>query len=204
MKLLYSPTSPYVRKCMVVAHETGLVSRIETVPVAVLPVKPNDEVASHNPLIKVPTLVLDDGTNLFDSPVIAEYLDSLHGGRKLFPAAGPARWAALRRQAAADGGLDAGLLSRYELTLRPAEFRWSDWVDGQLLKIRNTLAAFEAEAKSLAAEPTIGEISIGCLLGYVDFRFADMAWRSHHPALAAWYAGFGERPSMVATRPPAA
>jgi glutathione S-transferase len=203
MRLFYSPTSPYVRKLMVLVHETGLADRLELVPVAVSPVTLNAEVAAGNPLVKVPTLMLDDGTGLYDSPVVAEYLDSLHGGRPWFPPAGPARWAALRRQALADGILDAAILVRYELALRPEDKRWPDWIDGQMRKIRQSLAALEADAKHFAAEPTIGEIAIGCALGYLDFRFASEDWRKGHPALAEFDAAFAARPAMLATRPPA-
>ena len=115
MKLRYSPTSPYVRKVMVVALETGLAERIERIPTTVAPTKYNEEVARENPLVKVPALTTDDGMVLYDSPVICEYLDTLHGGQKLFPATGKTRWTALRQQALADGILDAAILGRYEI-----------------------------------------------------------------------------------------
>ncbi|GGF40117.1 glutathione S-transferase [Aliidongia dinghuensis] len=201
MKLLYSAASPYVRKVMVVAHETGLAGKIELVPSTVAPTLVNSDVAAKNPLVKVPTLVLDDGTGLFDSRVIAEYLDSLHGGHRLFPAEGPARWTALRRQATADGLLDAALLVRYEHNLRPEPQRWAAWSEGQFRKIRQALAALAAER--LGGSLTIGEIAAGCALGYLDFRFPEEDWRSAHPTLAAWYADVAERPSFVATVPKA-
>ena len=112
MKLYYSSASPYVRKVMVTAIETGLESKIEKVPATVAPNKPNAEVARDNPLMKVPTLVADGGEALYDSRVICEYLDSLHGGRKLIPASGGERWRVLGLQALGDGMLDAGLLTR--------------------------------------------------------------------------------------------
>jgi glutathione S-transferase len=203
MKLLYSATSPYVRKVMVLAHETGLAHRIELVPVTVAPTSVNEAVTAANPLTKVPTLLLETGQSLYDSAVIAEYLDSVQGGVPLVPRAGEPRWTALRRQAAADGLLDAAILMRYELVLRPAEKRWPDWIDGQMRKVRQTLAALEAEAGSLGASVTIGEIAIACALGYLDFRYPEEAWRTNHPGLAAFYAGFAQRPSMLATNPPA-
>ena len=134
MKLHYSKTSPYVRKVMIVARESGLLDRLELSPQTVLPTEPNAAIAADNPLMKVPTLILDDGTALYDSRVIAEFLDSTAGGT-LFPM-GPQRWAALRRQALADGILDASILIRYERTLRPPEKLFEAWVDGQLRKIR--------------------------------------------------------------------
>src|SRR5579862_9120083 len=110
MKLRFAAASPFVRKVMVVALETGLSERIERVASAVSPVKPNEDIARENPLIKVPSLTLDDGTVLYDSPVICEYLDTLHDGAKLFPPSGAARWTALRQQALADGLMEAAIL----------------------------------------------------------------------------------------------
>ena len=199
MKLLYSGASPYVRKVMVVAHEAGLVDRLELVPSSVGPTVVNAEVAAENPLVKVPTLVIESGHSLFDSRVIVEYLDTLHGGRRLFPAEGPARWTALRRQAIADGLLDAALLIRYENNLRPEPQRWQAWTDGQFRKVRQALASLAAEG--LGDELTVGEIAAGCALGYLDFRFPGEDWRGAHPALGAWYAKIAERPSFVATVP---
>ena len=201
MKLFYSSASPYVRKVMVVAHETGLVDRIELAPAAVAPTSVNAVLAAENPLVKVPTLVLADGTSLFDSRVIVEYLDAQHQGRRLFPAEGPARWKALRGQATADGLLDAALLTRYELVLRPEPLRWKDWIDGQFRKVRQALAALADE--NLGTELTIAEIAAGCALGWFDFRFPEEDWRSVHPTLASWFAEISKRPSFAATTPKA-
>ena len=165
------------------------------------PVTTNETLAGENPLMKIPALVTDDGQVLFDSPVICEYLDSLAGGGMLFPAAGPERWTALRRQALGDGILDALVLIRYE-SLRPDEKRWGSWTDGQTTKAHQGLAA--AEEEGLSGFSTIGDIAIGVMLGYLDFRFPDDGWRRRHPRLAAWYAAIDERPSMRLTRPPAA
>src|SRR3546814_589502 len=126
MKLHYSATSPYVRKVMAVAIEAGLDGKLDKVAAAASPVGVNDTLNRDNPLGKVPCLVTDDGQALFDSRVICEYLDSLAGGR-LFPASGPARWTALRRQAQGDGLLDAALLARYETAMRPGEKLWQEW-----------------------------------------------------------------------------
>jgi glutathione S-transferase len=201
MKLRYSPASPYVRKVMVLAYETGLEPKLERIATTVLPVKENAELSRENPLVKVPTLVTDDGQVLFDSPVICEYLDSLHGGAKLFPPSGAPRWTALRLQALGDGILDAALLARYEKAVRPQELLWADWVDGQMRKIRHGLDALEANIGELAGAPTIGIIAVACALGYLDFRFADENWRAARPKLAGWYADFAQRPSMQATVP---
>ncbi|MBS0520270.1 MAG: glutathione S-transferase [Proteobacteria bacterium] len=203
MKLYYSPASPYARKVRVVAIETGLDKKIEMVNVALTPVAPNADVDKHNPIGKIPVLSVK-GMDLFDSPVICEYLDSHHKGRKLFPRKGRQRWMALRQQAMADGLLDAALLARYENFLRPEEKRWADWSKGQMKKVEGVLTQLDAEAKALKGKPTIGTISIACALGYLDFRFATFDWRARHPKLAKWYAAMAKTPSMKATIPPAA
>jgi glutathione S-transferase len=200
VKLSYSPTSPYVRKVSVVAIETGTEGKYEKVTTSVAPTNFNAEHAKTNPLVKVPAMLLDNGEALYDSPVICEYLDSLHSGPKMFPAQGPARWTALRRQALADGILDAAILTRYEGT-RPAQFQWPDWKEAQLAKVKTALAALEQEADKLGTTVDIGTITIGCALGYLDFRYADMNWPTSHPKLAKWFAGFNARPSMKATLP---
>ena len=202
MKLRYSPTSPYVRKVMVAALETGLAERIERIPTVVLPTKPNEEVARENPLVKVPALTNDDGLVLYDSPVICEYLDTLHNGPKLFPPTGTARWIALRQQALGDGILDAAILGRYEIQ-RPKEYQWQDWIDAQLRKVRGALAALEieVEAGELGGPLTIGQITVGCALGYLDFRYQSEEWRVRQRRLAAWFEEFSKRKSMQLTVP---
>jgi glutathione S-transferase len=205
MRLRYSPLSPYVRKVMVVALETGLAERIERVPTTVAPTTPNEDMARENPLVKVPSLTTDDGLVLYDSPVICEYLDTLHSGPKLFPPSGKARWIALRQQALGDGILDAAILGRYE-SVRPAQFLWQDWIDAQLRKVRGAVDALEIEVEggglgAANAQPTIGPITIGCALGYLDFRYQREDWRARARRLAAWYAGFAERRSMELTAP---
>jgi glutathione S-transferase len=200
MKLRHTPRSPFVRKVLVLAHEQGLADRIELVPTSLSPVQSNDSLALENPLMKVPSLVTDDGMVLFDSPVICEYLDDMAAGRKLFPAAGPARWAALRQQALGDGILDAIIRCAYE-TQRPEDKRWSDWTEGQMRKAHQGLAAVERE--DLSGPHTIGQIAIGCMFGYLDIRFAGDGWRQRHSKLARWYENFSELPAMKATRPPA-
>ena len=196
MRLHYNVASPYVRKVMAVAIEAGLRERLELAERKMSPVNPNAELNRDNPLGKIPCLVTDDGTVLFDSRVVCEYLDGLHDGPKMFPAAGPARWQALRRQAEADGILDAAVLTRYETFLRPEERRWPEWV-----KFRRALDALEAEAGAFDGTVDIGMITIGCALGYLDFRLAADDWRNGRPKLAAWYDTFARRPSMAETAP---
>ena len=201
MKLHHSVASPFVRKVRVVALETGLDGRLELVTPTMTPVKPDADLIQDNPLGKVPCLVTDDGAALYDSRVICEYLDSLHDRRKMFPAAGRARWTALRRQAEGDGIMDAGVLGRYETFLRPNERRWPEWLEGQKGKFRRALDSLEGEAEDFGDIVDIGTIAIGCALGYLDFRYGDEDWRARRPRLAAWYERFSERPAMARTAP---
>lgn len=200
MQLYFNPASPYVRKVRITAHELGLSEKIELISVSLTPVTPHDGVRASNPLGKIPALIIDGGGALYDSPVICEYLDALAGGNRIFPAAGPARWTALRRQALADGIMDAAVLTRYEQAVRPKELQWPDWVQGQLLKIRSALDALEQE--HLGDSLDIGTISIASCLGYLDLRFAAEAWRASRPRLSAWLASVSTRPSFAGTSPP--
>ncbi|MGH8180416.1 MAG: glutathione S-transferase N-terminal domain-containing protein [Steroidobacteraceae bacterium] len=201
MQLYFNPASPYVRKVRVTAHELGLSDEIELISVTLTPVSPHEGVRSSNPIGKIPTLITDDGTAFYDSPVICEYLDALAGGNRIFPPVGAARWTALRRQAIADGIMDAAVLTRYEEAVRPKELRWQAWADGQLLKVRTALDALELE--DLEGVFDIGTISIACALGYLDLRFANEGWRKSRPRLAAWATAMGQRPSLADTAPPA-
>ncbi len=198
MKLHYSPTSPYVRKVSVIALETGLDGRIE--PIAANVWDPSNKVTDHNPLGKIPALVTEGGETLFDSPVICEYLDSLHDGLKLFPPPGGARWTALRRQALGDGILDAGVLRLLE-SRRPETEQSAGWIARQSGVVTRGLDALEDEAEALSGPITIGHIAIGCALGWLEFRFADDDWRTNRPSLARWYETFARRRSMEETVP---
>lgn len=200
MKLWLNPASPFARKVRVVARETGLEGRIEEVSIAVSPVKPHAELARENPLVKIPALSTEEGT-LYDSAVICEYLDSLHGKAPLFPKAGAERWRALRLQALADGVLEAAVLLRYENAVRPEALQWGEWKSGQFGKVRGGLDALEKECGNWGSRFSIGEITAACVLGYLDFRFPDEGWRKSRPVLEKWYAGISQRPSMKATVP---
>lgn len=202
MKLFFSAASPYVRKVMVLAHEAGLADRIELLDAAASPIKRDGNIVAHNPMGKVPTMVIEDGRALYDSRVICEYLDALHSRERMFPADPGARSAAITLQALADGLLDAAILARYEATLRPEALRWAEWVDGQMAKITAAVDTLETSwAEHLESRLDIGTIATACALGYLDFRFADHDWRTGHDRLAAWYRGFTERASMQATQP---
>ena len=201
MKLHWSSRSPFVRKVMVAAHELGLATRLKLVRSPVAMSEPNAELMRDNPLSRIPTLVLDDGTVLPDSALICEYLDILHGGHLLFPAEPKARIEALRRHALGTGFIEVSVLRRNE-QVRTPERRSEPHLAAYTLKSTATLARLEAEAARLEAAPLdIGHIAIGCALSYLDFRFADEPWRPTHPRLAAWHAGFAARPSMQATQP---
>lgn len=203
MKLLHAPTSPFVRKVMVVALETGLADRIEIVFNAASPLQRDPALTSLNPLGKIPALLLDDGTVLYDSAVICEYLADLAGDTAIFPT-GPARWPALTLQALGDGLLDAAVGNRYENVMRPEALRWPEWSQGQMAKISGALDAIEQSVHTGLIGHTvhhIGLISLGCALGYLDFRYANLQWREGRPAAAEWFAGFDARPAMAATRP---
>ena len=202
MQLYFNPASPYVRKVRVTAHELGLADEINLISVSLTPVSPHEGVRSSNPIGKIPALITDDGAALYDSPVICEYLDARAGGNRIFPAAGAARWTALRRQSIADGIMDAAVLTRYEEAVRPKELRWQEWIDGQLLKIRTALHALERE--NLAGVFDIGTIAIACALGYLDLRVASEGWRQSRPRRAAWADEIAQRPSLPATAPAAA
>jgi glutathione S-transferase len=198
VKLFFSSTSPYVRKCLATAHELGLADRITLLPSQAHPVNRDARLVAANPLGKVPTLVTGDGQALYDSRVICEYLDHIGGGQ-LFPK-NSTRWNALALQALGDGILDAALLARYEDAARPEALRWADWRSGQIDKVATSLAALEAGTPVLDDTVHIGSITIGCALWYLDLRFgSEIVWRPQHPKLAAWWARFGERPSMQAS-----
>ncbi|MDQ0586169.1 glutathione S-transferase family protein [Variovorax paradoxus] len=198
MKLHWSPKSPYVRKVMVCAHELGLLPRLELVRSVAAMRKPNPALMADNPLSKIPTLVREDGSTLFDSIVICEYLNDLAGGA-LFPPRGEPRWQALRWQAFGDGLLDALILWRNE---REREVPLQDLLAAFELKTRASLHMLDDEAQALRDAPfSIGHVTLGCALGYLDYRFDTLGWRPSAPALAAWFETLRARPSFAATEP---
>lgn len=201
MKLLYSPTSPYVRKVMVAAIECGLDSRIERVPGNYR--DPASAGGAVNPLSKVPALIRDDGKVLIDSPVICEYLDTLHGRAKLIPPSGEARWAALHLQALADGILEAAVLVQNERN-RPDGERSAAQIEKQTGKVQAGFDAIERDIAMLGGPLNIGQIALAAAIGWMDFRLGRDFWAKGRPKLAAWFAEFSKRPSMAATVPKAA
>ena len=198
MKLRYSSTSPFVRKVTVALDETGQKNKVELITTDVW--DPTTDIAKDNPLGLVPALIADDGTLYTESSLICEYLDSLHGGAKLYPASGPQRWRVLRLQALADGIIRAAV-DRVIENRRPEDKQWSGWHERRGGAIARTLDLMESEADSLGDEVNGGTITLGCALGYLDFRFDAENWRDGRPKLAAWYEKFSARPSMQATTP---
>ena len=199
MKLQYSPNSPYVRKVVMLAHELGLNDRIEREPLTLSPYEPNAAVTALNPLGKIPVLVTDEEESLFDSIVICEYLAALAGDRQWFPEPGPKRWNALRANAVADGMLEAAQLMRFESS-RPETARRSTCRSAQSGKV---LRGFEFLERNLPANDDIGAIAVASTIGWLDFRFPTLQWRTKAPRLAAWFADFERRDSVSATRHPA-
>ena len=203
MRLHQSPNSPYVRKVRVVLHETGQTGDVELVAATGTPLVPGSLPLAQNPLGKIPTLERTGGAALYDSRVICRYLDDRAGGR-LYPAA-PRLWEALTLEATGDGIMDAAILMVYEHRLRPAEHVRADIVEAQWAKVARALDALEARWLSHLAGPLdIGQIAVGCALGYLDFRHAGRNWRQGREGLAEWEARFAERPSMRDTVPPPA
>ena len=201
MKLRHSPTSPFVRKVLVLVHEVGLAGRIEIVPADAW--SETTDLASQNPLCKVPTLILDEGGVLYDSPVICEYLDGLHAGAPRVPRSGEERWAVLRLQALADGMMEAAVAVFVERVRRPGDRRWEAAIVREQATLARALDHLDRRVAALAAEPPhLGAIAVACALGYLDLRGAVGDWRATRPTLAAWFATFALRPSMRATAPP--
>mgnify|MGYP006284675649 FL=1 len=200
LTLRHSPTSPYVRKVVVAADERGLAGRLSFQ--ATNPWDPADDLPGDNPLGKVPALKLEDGTVLFDSPVIVRYLDTLHDGAPLFPQDGDRRWWVERTHALADGILDAAVTRLIENVRRPKELYWADWDARQKAKVDRALDDLALDVDRLKSDPPdLAAIAAACALGYLDFRFQAEDWRASRPDLADWYAGFAYRESMQKTVP---
>jgi glutathione S-transferase len=196
MLLRTLPHSPFVRKVRVAAHELGLAGRIREAVAHVF--DPATPLLAENPMGKVPSLVRDDGTVLYDSGVICEYLDVLAGGGRLFPPPGEARWRALTRAALGDGLSQAATWNIRE-RYRPEGERSPRYLAYYERTIDRCLAALEAEAAGFGDGFAIGEIAVAAALSYVDLRYPDRKWRAGHKALGAWFDRVARRPSMQAT-----
>jgi glutathione S-transferase len=199
MTLRASPTSPYARKVRAVLIETGLDDAVDHV--ATDPWAPDTDLPRDNPLGRVPTLILEDGTSLYDSRTICEVLDRMHAGHRLYPAEGPDRTKALLLLALGDGMCDT-LINKVVDTRRPKKLQSADWQARQVATLRRCLDHLEGVVYALEGPVTIGTLAVSIALGYIDLRGADLAWRDTHPKLAAWQATMEQRPSIDATSPP--
>ncbi len=200
MKLYSSPTSPFVRKVLVLLHETGQLQDVAQELATTAPTAPLAGIAAKNPLMKIPALERPDGPTLYDSRVITAYLDA-RAGSGLY-GSGAQKWDILTLEATADGILDAAVLLTYESRLRPEDKQWEAWADAQWSKIASACETLNARWMSHLNGPlSMGHIAVACALGYVDFRHDARGWRAGNDALAAWYAEFSGRASMRATIP---
>ena len=199
MKLHYALSSPYVRKVMLVAHESGLSDRIELLPTT--PQTIVGDVSSENPLGQIPTLITDEGVSLYDSNVIAEYLDDLGKGG-LLPASGPDRWQVLKQQSLGQGMINAANL-RYNETRRPEGEMSPAWIAKKDNELHRTFDALDAMARTgkLSDNADLGTLTIACAIAYAELRWPEGAWDTGRSILAAWYKKFSARPSMLATAP---
>lgn len=204
MKLIGSQTSPYVRKVRVVLAEKKLEFQFIEEDVW----SKDSTISTANPLGKVPCLIMEGGEAMFDSRVITEYLDTMSPVGKLIPASGRERAEVKTWEALADGLLDAAIAARLEATWtgRTDAQRCSAWIDRQMDKIHASLTAME---RGLGDKPycsgvhlSLSDVAVGCALGYLDFRFASLDWRSAHPQLARLYEKLAQRQSFIDTCPP--
>lgn len=204
MKLIGSQTSPYARKVRVVLAEKKLEFQFVEEDVW----SKDSTISTANPLGKVPCLIMEGGEAMFDSRVITEYLDTMSPVGKLIPASGRERAEVKTWEALADGLLDAAIAARLEATWtgRTDAQRSSAWIDRQMDKIHTSLAAME---RGLGEKPfcsgvylSLSDVAVGCALGYLDFRFAQLDWRSAHPQLARLYEKLAQRPSFIDSCPP--
>jgi len=199
MQLISSPASPFVRKVRVLLIETGQEGEVEQIDVSTTPLAPAAEVTAANPLSKIPALIRPDGPTLYDSRVVTRYLDARNGGA-LYPDA--RIWEVLTLEATADALLDAAVLMVYEGRCRPDDKQDKGWLDAQWSKIEGALDALNARWMSHLAGPLdMGQIAVGCALGYLDLRHPDREWRKGRDELDDWFAVFSQRDSMVATKP---
>ena len=200
MKLLSSLLSPYVRKVRIAADMKGLGGNIELVPIDTN-IPSNAQINRANPLAKIPTLIVN-GSSIFDSHVICEYLDSQAASPVLFPS-GPERIKTLTLGALGDGMLEAALLLVYEKRFRPEEKWHQPWQQRQQDKIDRALDFLEQDPPAWQRSPDYGHITLACALGYLDFRH-EGKWRAGRPTLVAWLDAFAKAvPAFAATRPEA-
>lgn len=194
-----SPSSPFVRKVRMAIEVLGLSAKVKVDPSDTMDA--NDSVRQQNPLGKIPTLLLEDGTAIYDSRVILEYLDEYAGGGKIIPASSKDRLMAMRMQALGDGIMDAGVLQIYEKRWRPEDKRVDKWVDHQAGKVSRAFDALEKDPPAFGPMIHVGHLAIAAAIGYFDFRF-EGHWRAKHPKLVKWLDEFAAKvPAFKATTP---
>ena len=199
MKLIYASASPFVRKVHVVLLETGLIEDVSLVEVTTTPVNTADQAVAANPTGKIPALILEDGSSVYDSRVICRYLND-RAKADLYPT--DTIWKMLTLEATADAIMEAAVLMTYERRIRPEDMVYEPWIEAQWAKAERSIASISTDwVEYLQGPLTIGQIGVACALNYVDFRHADRDWRATNPQLADWFASFSERPAIVATRP---
>lgn len=199
MKLIYASASPFVRKVRVTLAETGQAEGVELIEVMTTPLATPSEVRAANPVGKIPALLREDGPAIYDSRVICRYLDD-RAGTGLYPDGSV--WEILTLEATADGLMDAAVLMVYEGRVRPNHLIYDDWVEAQWRKVEGALDALNDRWMSHLRGPlNMGQIAVGCALGYLDFRHGARNWREGRGALDDWYAVFSERDSMKTTAP---
>lgn len=203
MRLFHSPASPFVRKVVVLLHELDITDTVTLDLVQTTAFASDTALVVSNPLAKIPALVRPDGTTLYDSRVICQYLNDLHKGG-LYPE-GARKWETLTLEATGDGIMESAVSMTYEVRLRPEAEQSPDWIEAQWAKVSRALGVLNARWMSHLHGPLdMGQISVACALGYIDFRHGVRDWRKGNDALAAWYEAFDSRPSMQATVPPSA
>ncbi len=199
LKLRSSPASPFGRKVKVAAHFTGHTKAIDILAADTM--NPDDPLRKDNPLGKIPCLVMADGSTLYDSRVIVEFLDHDAGGGKVLPTDWTARLAALKLQALADGIVDAAILQLYEGRFRTPDKHEPAWIAHQAGKVERGLAVLEANPPVASATPDIGVISVACMLEWYEFRFA-ATWAGKYPKLTAFLKAFNQiNPFFAQTKP---
>jgi glutathione S-transferase len=203
MRLFHSPASPFVRKVVVLLHELDKTGEVALDLIQTTAFASDAALMASNPLAKIPALMRPDGITLYDSRVICQYLnDRFQGG--LYPQ-DTRKWETLTLEATADGIMDSAVSMAYEVRLRPQAQQSQDWIEAQWAKVSRAIGSLnERWISHLSGPLDMGQIGIACALGYVDFRHGARNWRDGNDALAKWYAEFDSRPSMQATRPPAA
>jgi len=200
MKLFHSPASPFVRKVMILLHELDQVEAVALETIATTAMDSDAGLMAANPLARIPALQRPDGVTLYDSRVITAYLDDMFDGG-MYPT-GASRWEVLTLEATGDGLMDSAVSMVYEKRLRAESEQSEAWIEAQWAKVERGLDALNTRWMGHLAGPVrMGHVSVGSVLGYLDFRHDDRDWRQGRTALADWHAEFAARPSMVATNP---